>query len=77
MMQELDIPVTALGVAEHFSARSPGLVDHFVIDEADATLATEIAALGIQPVVTTTVMKSLQDKENLARFVLGLGERTT
>ena len=74
MMQELDLPVTALGVAEHFSARYPGLVDHFVIDAADATLATEIEALGMQPVVTTTVMKSLEDRENLARFILGLGE---
>ena len=45
-----------------------------MIDAADATLATEIEALGMQPVVTTTVMKSLEDRENLARFSLGLGE---
>jgi LPPG:FO 2-phospho-L-lactate transferase len=72
MMAELGVPVTALGVAEHYCKRYKGLLDHFVIDESDATLAGEIAALGIEVAVTTTVMKSREDKQSLARFALQL-----
>lgn len=70
MMAELGVPVTALGVAQHYCARYPGLLDRFVIDASDATLARDIAALGVEVVVTPTVMKSREDKQRLARFVL-------
>jgi LPPG:FO 2-phospho-L-lactate transferase len=69
MMAELGVPVTATGVAEHYSGRYPGLVDYFVIDESDVTLAPEI-----EEAVTKTIMKSRDDKRRLARFTLGLGE---
>ncbi len=74
MMQEMGMPVTALGVAEHYVSRYPGLVDYFVIDETDATLAGEIRALGIEAVTAATVMASREDKRRLARLVLELGE---
>ena len=41
-LKEMGVPVTALGVAQHYCARYPGLVDYFVIDESDAGLAGEI-----------------------------------
>jgi LPPG:FO 2-phospho-L-lactate transferase len=72
MMAELAIPVTARGVAEHYCNRYPGLLDCFVIDESDATLAADIAALGVEVAVTSTVMKSREDKQRLARFTLSL-----
>jgi len=74
MMAELGVPVTALGVAQHYCARYPGLLDYFVIDDSDATLADEIGKLGVEVAVTSTVMKSREDKQRLARFTLRLGE---
>jgi LPPG:FO 2-phospho-L-lactate transferase len=72
MMTELGVPVTALGVAQHYCERYPGLVDYFVIDESDATLVGEIVELGVKVVVAPTVMKSRADKQRLARFALDL-----
>jgi LPPG:FO 2-phospho-L-lactate transferase len=75
MMAELQVPVTALGVAEHYCSRYPGLLDYFVIDESDATLAKDISALGVGVIVAPTVMKSLEDKSGLAQRCLALGEQ--
>jgi len=72
MMMELGVPATALGVAQHYLAYYPGLLDYFVIDESDATLAGEIAELGVKVVVAPTVMKSRADKQRLARCTLDL-----
>lgn len=72
MMAELGGPVSAAAVAAHYVQHYPGLVDHFVIDRADAKLAPEIAALGVQVTVTETVMSSLADKHRLARNCLAL-----
>jgi LPPG:FO 2-phospho-L-lactate transferase len=74
MMAELGVPVTALGVAQHYCARYPGLLDYFVIDDNDVTLAHEIGKLGVGVAITSTVMKSREDKQRLARFTLQLGE---
>lgn len=70
MMAELGVPATAIGVAEHYLLGYPGLLDHFVLDESDATLAAAIADLGVQVVTTHTVMHSLEDKQRLARRIL-------
>lgn len=75
MMTELGVPVTALGVAEHYCQRYPGLLDYFVIDESDATLVSEIEKLGVRVEVAPTVMKTLADKQRLAEFCLALGEQ--
>lgn len=72
MMAELGAPVSALALAGHYAERYPGLVDHFVIDRSDATLAPGIAALGLQVTVKETVMSSLADKQQLARDCLAL-----
>ena len=72
MMAELGVPVTALGVAQHYCERYPGLVDYFVIDDSDATLTDAIADMGLKVVVTSTVMQSREDKQRLARYTLDL-----
>ena len=50
--------------------RYRGLCDVFVLDEADADRATEVAALGIEAVVTPTLMVSEEDKIHVACRVL-------
>jgi LPPG:FO 2-phospho-L-lactate transferase len=72
MMMELGMPVTALGVAQHYCKHYPGLLDYFVIDDSDATLAGEIADLGLEVVVAPTIMQSRADKQRLARVTLDL-----
>ena len=74
MMAELGVPATALGVAQHYCSRYPGLLDYFVIDESDAQLAHEIGTLGLQVAISSTIMKSREDKQRLARFTLDLGK---
>jgi LPPG:FO 2-phospho-L-lactate transferase len=63
MMQELGLPVTAAGVAAHYH----GLLDGFVLDEADAALADTLA---LPCRVTTTLMRDDEDKRRLAAAVL-------
>jgi len=72
MMKELGVPVTALAAAQHYCERYPGLIDYFVIDESDATLAHDIFDLGLKVVVAPTIMKSRADKQRLARFTIDL-----
>jgi LPPG:FO 2-phospho-L-lactate transferase len=70
MMTELKMPSTALAVAQFYADTYPGLVDGFVLDDADATSAEAVSALGLKPLVTQTVMKNLDDKQALAEAVL-------
>ena len=72
MMAELGMPVTAGGVAEHYARHYPGLVTTFVIDHSDATLAAEIAALGMEVQVRSTVMQERASKQALAKTCLEL-----
>lgn len=72
MMAELGLEVSALAVARHYTKRYPGLMDRFVIDDSDATMAGAIRELGVEVAVTSTVMKSRADKQALARFALQL-----
>ncbi len=74
MMAELGVPATAPGVARHYATRYPGLLDHFVMDDSDATLVPEIERLGMAAAVAPTVMRSREDKQRLARAVLALLE---
>ncbi|MBM86495.1 MAG: 2-phospho-L-lactate transferase [Rhodospirillaceae bacterium] len=67
MMRELGIRANVSAVAQHYR----GLVDIIVIDEADRDFEEQIRALGIDVLVTNTVMRTLEDRRNLARFCLG------
>ena len=62
IMQEMAIPVTAGWIAEHYG----DFLDGFVLDEADETLANEIEALGMATMCTNIVMKSMDDRVQLA-----------
>jgi LPPG:FO 2-phospho-L-lactate transferase len=46
------------------------LIDGFVIDHEDAHLAEGVRSLGMQVLVTGTVMRSIEDRVALARAVL-------
>ena len=63
IMRELGVPLTPAAIARHYAA----LIDGFVLDRRDGAGAGEFDC----PVkVTDTLMKSLEDREHLAREVL-------
>ena len=66
MLAALGEEVSALGVARRYV----GLVDAFVIDEADASLAPAIERLGLDAIVAPSVMSDDASREALARVVL-------
>jgi LPPG:FO 2-phospho-L-lactate transferase len=68
MLATLGHEATARGVAQLYA----GLLDRFVIDEADADLAPSIAQLGMEPVVLPSIMRTDADRAELARAVIGL-----
>ncbi|HKY91896.1 MAG TPA: 2-phospho-L-lactate transferase [Nevskiaceae bacterium] len=63
MMRELGVEASASAVAERYV----GLVDAFVVDEADAEAALPS---GMRRIVARTLMTSDEDKERVARAVL-------
>ena len=70
IMAELGVEASAVAVAKHLAGRIR--LDGFVLDTVDANLAGEVAALGITPLVTDTIMRDAASKERLAREVLAL-----
>ncbi|GAA4353664.1 2-phospho-L-lactate transferase [Variovorax defluvii] len=71
IMRELGKTPSALEVARHYGP----LLDGFVLDHADADAARAVAALGITPLVTATVMKDAGDRAQLARELLDFVDR--
>ena len=71
MYAELGIEPSAVSVARHYV----GLLDGFVIDRQDAQLAAEIEALGMQVLVTQTLMLTPDDRRRLAAEVLEFAAR--
>lgn len=63
MMQELNMPATALAVAEHYEKTYPGLLNGFVIDESDQA---SIEQFPLTTIATPSVMVSLEDRIALA-----------
>ena len=68
MMAELGHDVSPLGVASLYS----DICATFLIDHEDEAACAAIESLGMRAVVRPTVMKSVEDKECLARHVLAL-----
>jgi LPPG:FO 2-phospho-L-lactate transferase len=66
MLQRLGWEVSAYGVAKIYA----DFLDAFVIDVKDVKEKSRIEKLGIDVLVTNTVMKSLEDKVSLATAVL-------
>lgn len=69
MYAELGIQPSALSVARHYHTLLAG----FVLDRVDADQAEAVQGLGIQPLVTDTVMKTGLDRRRLAEEVLAFG----
>jgi LPPG:FO 2-phospho-L-lactate transferase len=66
LMRALGFKATALGVAEVYR----DFLDVLIIDRVDQKLATEIEALGINAIVTNTLMKRMSDKIRLAKIAV-------
>jgi LPPG:FO 2-phospho-L-lactate transferase len=66
MLASLGHEATALGVARLYA----GLIETFVLDEADADVAPRIRELGMEPLVLPTVMRDDADRAGLARALL-------
>jgi LPPG:FO 2-phospho-L-lactate transferase len=66
MYRELGIEPSALAVARHYC----DLVTGFALDEIDKQLEGEIRSLGMRTLVTNTLMKSHDDRKQLAMDVL-------
>jgi LPPG:FO 2-phospho-L-lactate transferase len=68
MLATLGHEPTAMGVAALYA----GLIDRFVIDQADGELAASIGALGMAVSVLPTIMRSDDDRAQLARSIVAL-----
>jgi len=66
LLRGLGFEVSACSVAKLYS----DFLDTFILDAADSAEKSRIEKLGIEVKVTNTIMKSLEDKIELARTVL-------
>jgi LPPG:FO 2-phospho-L-lactate transferase len=66
IMRELGLQVDGEAIARHYR----GVIDGLVLDTRDRDDAQRVEALGIRALVTSSVMKTLQDRIRLAREVL-------
>jgi LPPG:FO 2-phospho-L-lactate transferase len=64
LMKALRIECSVVGVATLYR----DFLDTLIIDRVDRKLAPRIKALGIKPIVTQTLMKTMADKVRLARI---------
>jgi LPPG:FO 2-phospho-L-lactate transferase len=72
LMQELGLEVSAAAVAAHYV----GLVDGFVLDDEDRALGQGLVqGLALPTMSAPTIMRSLGDRESLARTVLDFASR--
>jgi len=68
LMRCLGLEVSCVGVAKYYKE----IVGHFVIDNKDCKLKSEIEKLGIQTYCYDTIMDSIRKKKELAQFVDGI-----
>jgi len=66
LMRALGLKSTALGVAEYYR----DFLDTLIIDRADSKLTKQIKQVGVDPVVTNTLMRKKRDKIRLARIAV-------
>lgn len=70
MFQEMGIDASSVAVARQYQDFLTG----FILDTVDAEYAGEIQRSGIIPLVTNTVMQTIQDRKRLASEVLSFCE---
>jgi LPPG:FO 2-phospho-L-lactate transferase len=66
MYRELGIEPSALAVARHYQ----GLASAFVLDQIDQQLEGDVMGLTMKTLVTNTLMKSHEDRKQLAQAML-------
>jgi 2-phospho-L-lactate transferase/gluconeogenesis factor (CofD/UPF0052 family) len=66
MYAELGIQPSALAIACHYGP----LLTHFILDKVDEMHAAEVENMGIQTLVTNTLMRTPADRRRLAKDVL-------
>ena len=66
MYQELGIEPSALSVARHYHQ----LLTAFVMDKIDQAQAEQVSQMGMDVLVTNTIMKTVEDRQQLAEDVL-------
>ncbi|MDF1734333.1 MAG: 2-phospho-L-lactate transferase [Minwuia sp.] len=69
MFRELGTEPSVVAVAERYR----DIVSHLVLDRAETALVGAVAELGVDAPLTSTVMRSVEDRIALARQVLALG----
>jgi LPPG:FO 2-phospho-L-lactate transferase len=69
MFTELGLQPSAREVARHYGR----LLDGFVLDQVDAGQEPDIQALGLQTLLTDTIMRTNQDRVRLAKEVIAFG----
>ncbi|HEU4864087.1 MAG TPA: 2-phospho-L-lactate transferase, partial [Candidatus Limnocylindria bacterium] len=69
MLASLGHEVSAAGVARIYG----DLLTHWVVDMTDAELAPRIGAMGVEPVLLDTIMRTDADRARLARELTGIG----
>ena len=70
IMAELSLPLTVQTIVEHYD----GLLDGYIIDNTDSDVSNDMC---IPVMVTKTLMKSIEDREHLAREVLAFADTLT
>ena len=66
LMGEMGLAVTNASIADHYA----GLIDGLLVDERD-----DVEGLTVAHAVTDTLMKTLEDRERVARAALALADR--
>jgi LPPG:FO 2-phospho-L-lactate transferase len=67
-MKALGLEPTALGVAKHYH----DFLSHYILDKVDEDFESEIQKLGLETIVTNTIMQTFDDKKDLAKSVLSI-----
>lgn len=70
MMRELGIRPSAVTVATHYQ----DLISGFVLDQEDSEHSSEIQSMGLRTAEFQTIMRTFEDRVQLARDVLGFCE---
>lgn len=68
LMKALNLEVSAFGVAKYYA----DFLGHFIIDKQDKKIKPQIEKLGIKTYTYDTLMKNLQKKVALAKYIINL-----
>ena len=77
MLRSLESQAGAAGVAHHYQNRHPGVIDTFVIDEADDGAIDAIEGYGLAVLRAPIVIPQPEQRRELARMLLGITSITT